>query len=149
MALQDTMLYVKPAAWEALDVEPWPHEGFSQYTYSQAKTGFWKSYPGGYEVYNLLCSESELEAIQTALGADLAHSFTWIQGAGLDSPVAETIPDEVLAVMRDHITYDVDGNQTGSTPATYDNPNWGHVFVDQEQRVFAGEFSTEFTEEFF
>jgi len=150
--LKDAWLYAKPAAWDALDPGPeedWPHAGFSRYTYSQARTGFWKSYQTDYEVYNLLCTEAEFDAIVAALGPDNAQKFTWDQGSGLDSPVGQTIPAEVLAVMPDHIIYDVDGNPTGSTAATYSNPNWRHVFVDQQPRIFAGEFSYEFSEEFF
>jgi len=54
----------------------------------------------------------------------------------------------LLAVMKDHVTYDQDGNPTGSTPATYENPNWGHVRFGQKERIFAGEFSDEFSEDF-
>jgi len=151
--MRDTWIYAKPAAWEAINPgvdQPWPHENLSRYNYNTAITGMWDSYPGGYEVYNVLITPQDLEALKVLLGANMAHSFCWIQGTGMDSldEGGQTIPAEVLAVMPDHITYDEDGNPTDTTPATYDNPNWRHVFVDQKQRIFAGQFSNQFSRQF-
>ena len=82
--------------------------------------------------------------------SDVPHVFSWTQGDGLDSLEAnQTLPDEVLAVMRDHVTYDENGDVVSTTPATFENPNWGHVFFGQQERIFAGEYSDDFAQEYF
>ncbi len=144
--LKDVWFYAKPAAWSLLDPET---DGIDEYNFNTTITDFVDSYPGGYEVYNVLCTAEDRAAIKTALGADCLYSFAWIQGTGVDDiDAALTIPAEVLAVMPDHVTYDEDGNETSRTPATYANPNWRHVFVDQKQRIFAGEFNEDFSSDY-
>jgi len=148
----DTWIYCKPLAWEAIDPgvdEPWPHVNLSRYNYEAAVTGLWDAYPGGYEVYNALITEQDLAALTALLGSDMAHVFAWVQGPGVDNVgPGETVPAEVLAVMPDHITYDAGGTPTGTTPATYAAPNWRHLFFGQNQRIFAGQFSNHFSEQF-
>jgi malate synthase len=134
----DAWIYCTPAAWDALapdGSEPWVKP------YREAITGFWKTWDGTHEVYNTIGSESDVTALVNELAPAVARVFAWTQGDGLDNQgVISTIPANVLAVMKDH---------EDTTPATHENPNWGHLFLGQRERVFAGEWSNEFNEEFF
>jgi hypothetical protein len=145
----DTWIYATPAAWAALDSGDDGEWQVDRYTYQNAITGFWKDFNTNYRVYNIITSEEDLAAFQAVLGANAARIFCWIQGDGSDSlDVNQTIPADVLAVMRDHVEYDEDGQVVSTTPASYDNPNWGHVFFGQATRIFAGAFSSGFSRGF-
>ena len=145
MTHYDAWLYCKPLEWDALATQEAP---FS-FTHSSAITGYWNPYPGGFEVYNVVGSQADIQAIIDALPTPPAQVYAWGQGEGFDSlDQWPTDPTEILAVMKDHITYDGDGNPTGSTPATLAAPNWGHVFFGQSQRVFAGLFTNDFNGDF-
>lgn len=115
--------------------------------------GFWKDItvgPDTFEVVNVLKSVDDIATFEAANASDIRWIYSWVQGNGLDNlDDYPTIPQDILDVMLDHPIYDVDGNQIGSTPATFANPNWGHNFLGQKTRIFAGEFSTEFSQEFF
>lgn len=147
----EAWIYVKPAAWAA--IAP-PLEGMSKeiwhYSHRNGITGFWKTWNTDYEVYNVIGSQAALDALITELGAmNVDRVFAWEQGPGFDSlDEWPTVPDDVLAVMMDHVTYDVDGNPTGATPATMEAPNWGHVFLGQGERIFAGDFNNDFSGDF-
>jgi len=149
---KDTWIICTPSTWDAIA----PLEGETPpvwaYTYDNAVTGFWKS-SGSREVYNVIGGTEAIQALIDALEAhtagSVAASYSWEQGPATDSlDFWPTDPTEVLALMKDHVTYDQDGNPTGSTPPTIENPNWAHVFLGQSPRIFAGEFSNEFTGEF-
>jgi len=110
---------------------------------------YWKD-SGTDEVVNVIGTEEAINDFQTEHAAGIAAIYAWIQGPGLDNlDVYPTVPQGVLDLMLDFITYDGDGNPIGSTPPTFDTPNWGHVFLGQSERIFAGEFTDEFTQEFF
>ena len=141
--MKDAWIYAKPAEWDALATEEAPFNS----VHSQAITGFWKSF-GAYEVYNVVGSEADIQAIVDAL-TDVAHVYAWEQGQGVDSlDVWPTDPTDILAVMKDHVTYDENGDVTGTTPATTEAPNWGHFFLGQTGRIFAGAFNTDFSGDF-
>ncbi len=155
MSTKDVWIYALPAEWEALGTE---EEPFS-YAWSQAVTGFWLP-SGPYEVYNVLASLEDVEAIVAALG-DVERVFAWdYRGGGNAAPdsldVYPADPTAILAVMKPHpvhiATEDSEGEITftrgADIPATFDNPNWGHVFAGVGQRVFASAFSDEFSTEF-
>lgn len=143
MSLLDTWVYVKPSEWAALSA----NEPFS-YTHSNAITGHWKSF-GEYEVYNVVGTQAQVQEILDAL-TDVAHVYAWGQGDGLDNLNEwPTDPTNILAVMKDHVTYDENGNVTSTTPATTDSPQWGHIFLGQQERIFAGEFGTDFSGDFY
>ena len=140
----DTWIYAKPGEWGALSNEEAP---FS-YAHSNAITGNWKTFTGGYEVYNVLGTQEQIQEILDALG-DVAYVTSWNQGTGTDSLAQwPTDPSKILAVMKDHVTYNEDGTVASTTPATLDNPNWGHVFFGQSERIFAGDFTTDFNGDF-
>ena len=115
---------------------------------NQAIRGFWKD-SGQYEVVNVI-DDGTLDQFMIDHAADIGGRYDWVQGPGVDALDTgyPTIPAEVLALMKDHVTYDENGDITGTTPATYANPNWRHVFLGQSERIFAGEYSNEFTGEF-
>ena len=106
---------------------------------NQGIRGYWKEV-NGYEVCNVLCNKSDLDAFVAAHAADISVVYGWSQGDGLDSFDAPTVPQGVLDVMQDH----PDGS-----PAIFENPNFGHMFLGQKDRIFAGEFSTDFNEDFY
>ena len=145
----DVWIYCKPAEWDALtgpevDGEP---TAFST-AHTKAITGFWKPFTGGYEVYNTEGSAEQIQEVLDAL-SDVAHVFAWGQGNGTDSlDQWPTDPSKILAVMKDHVTYNEDGTVASTTPATLDNPNWGHWFLGQTGRIFAGDFTTDFNGDF-
>lgn len=148
----DTWLYVTPANWAAIapgaedPVQPW-HRVYHQATF--IGSDYWKQWQGTHNVYNPGGLRSEIDALETALGAAVARRFDWHQGNGMDEKYTHpTIPADVLAVMKDHQEYDVDGNPLPPVAATYAKPNWGHVFLGQTERIFAGETTDEFSDEF-
>lgn len=148
--MKDVWILAIPAEWEALTPDngnpDFPGEPFS-YAWSIAKTGRWKS-SGAFEVYNTLGSEEDIQEIVDALPST-DTVYAWEQGPGLDSLDAwPTDPAPVLALMNDLPVYDEQAEVVGTVPATYEAPNWGHAFFGQSTRIFAGEFSDEFSEEF-
>lgn len=147
----ETWLYVKPAAWAAAApvAEPATKEIW-HYPYKNAKTGFWNPYLTDYAVYNVIGLQTAIQALIDELDPlGIVDAFAWIQGPGFDSlDQWPTDPTKILAVMKDHVTYDEDGIPTGSIPATQANPNWGHVFLGQYTRIFAGDFNNDFNQDF-
>lgn len=159
MSLKDVWIYALPSEWQALGtpavpgVFPSPDvpELEFSYTWGQAVTGYWLP-SGPYEVYNVQATLEQVDEIVGAL-TDVQHVFAWDyagnNGTGYDSYDAyPTDPDSVLAVMKPHITYDEEGNVINTELATFENPNWGHVFAGQGQRIFAGDYSDDFSTEY-
>jgi hypothetical protein len=115
---------------------------------NQGVRGFWKDLldsGSDYEVVNVVSDDIQpILDFETANASDIFAIYGWTQGNGLDNDGTEggfkTIPQGVLDVMKDHPNGD---------PATFDSPEWGHVFLGQKERVFAGQFSLEFSREFF
>lgn len=131
MSMLDVWIVCTPAQWAAIEAVI-PES--SRYCYENSITGFWRQ-----PVFNVLGTEAEIAPIVTALGSPPAYA--WTQGDGLDSLNPwPTDPTAVLALMADH----ADG-----TAPTLDNPNWGHVFLGQSDRVFAGDFSSDFGGDFY
>lgn len=113
-----------------------------------AVRGFWNTILDSgntYEVVNVVRSDvAEIDSFVQLHAADIFATYGWTQGNGLDNDGTnagdyETVPQGVLDVMRDH---------TGSVAPTFESPNWGHVFVGQKERIFAGQFSLNFSEAF-
>jgi len=153
MVALDTLIYAKPAAWEAIA----PNEGAPieswHLSYKDTKSGYWLDFPGGFRIYNVLADVDQITDLVFALQSEdpvsVARVFSWIQEKGTDSLLAyQTTPGDVLAVMKPNITYDGAGNPTGSVPASITAPNWGHVFFGQRPRIFAGAFSKAFSRAF-
>jgi len=143
----DTFIYCPPATFDAVKALENPPK-----LATQAITGFWKSFAGA-EVYNVVGTSEEIteltDALEAATPGSVARVFSWVWRDGVDNiGVNDTIPDDILAVMKDHKTYDIDGNETSSTPPTFDTPNWGHTFFGQGERIFAGDFSDDFSGEY-
>ena len=140
MSLKGAWIFAIPAEWEALGT---PEEPFS-YAWSQAVTGYWL--PSGlYEVYNVQATTEGIDEIVQAL-TDVKHVYAWDyaggSGTGYDSyDVWPTDPAPILAVMKPHVVYVENGDVVSTTPATFENPNWGHVFFGQGERIFAGDYS--------
>jgi len=102
--------------------------------------GFWNDIATD-EVINVIGTSQEINDLVALIGVDVNVVYAWDQGPGYDSlDDFPTVPPGVLALMKDHIE--------PPAPATFSNPNWGHVFLGQSERIFAGQFSDEFTEEF-
>jgi len=100
--------------------------------------GFWNDIAPD-EVVNVIGTEQELEDFETLLGANLKSIDAWYQGKGFDynvNPSWLTDPTRILSLMP--------------TPASFANPNWSHVFLGQppDLKIYAGQYSTEFTTEF-
>jgi hypothetical protein len=118
-----------------------------------AVRGFWKDYVDSgttYEVVNVVRQNTaDIEAFRQAHVADIFAIEGWTQSNGFDNLYAQdsesnvigypTVPQHLLDVMKDH---------PNAVPATFDNPNFGHSFSGQKERIFAGEFSNEFTGDF-
>jgi len=142
----DALIYAQPAEWNALT----NLSKDAERAVRGARTGFWDTFAGGYQVYNAHGPREALDEIDAAL-AD-SFKYIWDSRTGVDAwnldGTFNTVPADILAVMKDIITYDQNGNPTGSTPATFAAPNFAHRFAGQEDRIFAGEFSDEFSEEF-
>lgn len=115
---------------------------------TQAVRGFWKD-SGQYEVVNVI-DDGTLDQFMLDHAADIGGRYDWVQGNGLDALDTgyPTVPNEVLALMKDHVEYDENGDVVSTTPATLENPNFGHVFLGQKPRIFAGAFTNGFSGEF-
>jgi hypothetical protein len=123
----DAWVLAVPSEWDAL--------GEFSYTYSQAITGYWLP-SGSTEVYNVVGPQAEIQEIIDALPTT-PITYSWVQGTGNDNlDEWQTVPPEVLALMKNHPNGD---------PATEANPNWGHVFFGQKERIFAGTFDAAFS----
>jgi len=100
--------------------------------------GFWNDITPD-EVVNVIGTEQELSDFETLVGADLKSIDSWYQGEGFDyniNPSWLTDPARILSLMP--------------SPASFANPNWSHVFLGQppDLKIYAGQYSTEFTTEF-
>jgi hypothetical protein len=100
--------------------------------------GFWNDITPD-EVVNVIGTEQELSDFETLVGVDLKSIDAWYQGEGFDyniNPSWLTDPTRILSLMP--------------TPASFANPNWSHVFLGQppDLKIYAGQYSTEFTTEF-
>lgn len=146
--LLDAWIYALPAEWDALyhDTEDVVGDILTldaRAVYAGAVTGFWKDY-GLYRVYNVLAEQDVIEEIVSNL-SDVHAVYAWTQGDGGDSlDVYQTLPADLLAVMKNIIVYDKTGTVISDDPPSYTNPNWGHIFFGQKERVFAGAFSDGF-----
>jgi hypothetical protein len=157
MTLFDIWILALPAEWDALGTDDGDGGIIPfNYTWSQAVTGYWLTAAGGFEVYNVQGPIAEVDALVAALPSTAdTDVYAWDYAAsgptGYDSydTAYPTDPTPILAVMKPHIVYDENGNEVSSTPATFDTPNWGHSFLGQGERIFAGQFSDEFSTEFF
>ena len=114
--------------------------------------GYWNDITPN-EVVNVIGSVEDLEDFESLIGADLKSIDPWYQGMGVDYNLHIpwlTEPVRILSFMPPFIEYDEDGNVISTTPATFENPNWAHTFAGQppDLKIFAGEFTDEFTEEF-
>ena len=124
----------------------WPNRANT--ALDQAIRGFWKD-SGQYEVVNVI-DDGTLDQFMVDHAADISARYDWVQGPGVDALDTgyPTVPGEIVALMKDHVTSDENGDVVSTTPPTLENPNWGHVFLGQKERIFAGEFSNEFSGEF-
>lgn len=123
---------------------------------SRGVRGFWKD-SGSDEVVNLLAPKEELD--QFMLDHGLTTRYDWTQGNGLDALDSgyPTVPAEVLALMKDHPGEIISSGELPSDdivygppiPATLENPDFGHSFFGQKDRIFAGDFDNDFDEDFF
>ena len=104
--------------------------------------GFWNGITPD-EVVNIIGTEQEIADFETLVGADLKSIDAWYQGEGFDyniNPSWLTDPARILSLMPN----------VGGVPPTFSNPNWSHVFLGQppDLKIYAGQYSTEFTTEF-
>jgi hypothetical protein len=140
VTLFDIWIYALPVEWDALGTPEFPFN----YTWGQARTGYWLTAVGGFEVYNVQGPIAEVDAIVAALPST-ADVYAWDYAAsgptGFDSydTAYPTDPAPILAVMKQHPNGD---------PATFENPNWGHSFLGQGERIFAGNYSDDFSTEY-
>lgn len=107
--------------------------------------GFWNDIAPD-EVVNVIGTEEQIVELQSVIGADLKSTDAWVQGPGVDAFTLAgnftTDPSRVLSFMPDF----------GDPPQspTFENPNWAHVFLGQppDLKIFAGNFTDQFTENF-
>jgi len=110
--------------------------------------GFWNDITPD-EVVNVIGTEQELSDFETLVGADLKSIDGWYQGEGFDyniNPSWLTNPARILSLMPDIQV----GDPPIPVPPTFSDPNWTHVFLGQppDLKIYAGQYSTEFTTEF-
>jgi hypothetical protein len=110
--------------------------------------GYWNDVTPD-EVVNVIGTEQEIADFETLVGADLKSIDPWYQGQGVDYNIDVnwlTDPNRILSLMPDH----QDDDPPIPVPPTFENPNWTHVFLGQppDLKIFAGQYSTEFTTEF-
>ena len=146
----DRMIACTQTVWDAIA----PAEGTKEiwhYPYSQAKTGYWNTHTGK-PIYNLIAKAPEFDALMAALEAHTPGAAVyvgkWEQGSGLDELTDWHDPAEVLAIQKGIQLYDQDGNPAGTQAPTYAVPNFAHSFAGQKERIFAGDFSDDFNEDF-
>lgn len=125
----------------------------SLYQSGAVTDGYWKA-PLSYITISVLGTQEQIDDLLDYLGAGNIYAQFWwnFDGTVVFSKEYEGQQNDILALQKDHVTYDAAGNVTGSTPATFENPNWAHAYYgqgDNEQiQRFAREYSREFSEEF-
>lgn len=110
---------------------------------------YWKELAGFINV-NMIGSEAQLDAVKDYFApAEVNMYFKWGFDGKVNFPTEYTGQyDDILTLMKDRITYDEDGNPTGSTPASFEVPNWANGWAGQKQNRFARNHSREFSGEF-
>lgn len=151
----EVIIVATPAVWDAIAVPEGAGKGTWAYPYSQARTGEWLD-PAPKAAYGVLGTPEEIQALIDELElhtpGDAAIHGRWHQGTGMDDLDNPHDPADVLALMPDKTLYDqtVDSTKTliGTESASFDTPHWGGGFAGQKPRIFAGQFSDQFSEQF-
>jgi len=73
----EVWIYAKPAEWTALT----PVEGTFSHAHANAKTGYWKTYTGGYEVYNTVGSVQDIQDIKDVGESHLVRIQLEVKGS--------------------------------------------------------------------
>lgn len=137
---------ITPAQWDTV-------LAVDKYTYNNAVSGYLNSQTAGHEIYEVIADESLITAIASHLGLS-SSPMQWNAKWGYDRFDPDdgsylVDPATVLSWQKDIIEYDEDQNPIGSTPPTYENPNWGHAFAGVATKVFGGIHDDTFDETFF
>lgn len=114
-------------------------------------TGYWNA-PTDFITVAVTGSQTEIDAFYNYFApADRASDWKWNDDGTVDFATEYTgQQDDILLIHKDHITYDVNGNPTGSAPATFENPNWANRnccrdtndrFARSVDRSFDGSFA--------
>lgn len=137
-------IYATPSAWAAIEPQDGQSKQAWHYAYTNKAKWDWKMYQSVYKVYSVTAGKGVidelLQALETAEPGSVAAVDSWFQGPGVGNYKQDEFPADptrILSVMQDHVTYDQDGNPTGTEPATLDNPNWGCKFYGQGRKYFA------------
>ena len=145
MNIIDTLVLIPAAQFDTLWLQAHPEEEQeipeNIKVLNQGVRGFWKDHVDGRVVVNLLADKATLD--QFMINHSLTTRYDWSQGNGYDSLDSgyPTIPAEVLALMEDY-------SANPPIPATFENPNFGCMFFGQKERIFAGDFSSDFSEDY-
>lgn len=126
---------------------------------SKGITGYWNTIDGK-TVFSMVGGLSEIESIRKGLDIPKTDVYLWEKDTGYDAVIFDAngeleedgyipVPDRVLSFMPDIKEYDDAGNVVSSVSPDFSLPNWSHVFFGQPSLIFAGDFSDQFTEEYF
>lgn len=101
-------------------------------------TGFWNG-TVGFVVVNAIGSETELDSFYNYFPvADTLGYWKWGEDGKVDYVTEYTDQqDDLLFLHEDHVTYDENGNEVSSEPATFDNPNWANKYFGPGLNKFA------------
>ena len=89
--------------------------------------------PVDFTMINVIGSPAEIDALYNYFDpADKQSIWRWNFDGTVDFDTEYAGQhNDILATEPDHVTYDENGNPTGSTPATFENPNWVNAWAGQ------------------
>lgn len=129
---KEALIAVQPAAWDAIA----PGEGVAKEIWHYAyRNAVWLNKPplaGGFELVNVIGNATQLQTLVDQFNpADVQWNMAWESVAGFDS--LDFWPTDPATLTTD----------VGATPSDI-----GHRFAGQRDRIYAGDFSSDFSEDF-
>lgn len=111
--------------------------------------GYWKAQTG-YTTISVLGTQEQIGDLIDYLGAaNIYAQWYWHFDGKVDFATEYTDQqDDILALQEDHVIYDSNGTETSRTPASFENPNWAHMYAGAGTNRFARSVSREFNGEF-
>ena len=93
----------------------------------------------GFTVVNCIGTEAQLDSFYNYfLPSDTLGYWPWNEdGTVVFEREYTGQHDDILFLHKDHIQYDQDGNPIGSTPASFEFPNWANDYYGTKQNRFA------------
>ncbi len=150
-------MQIRQTSWDALLTDPEPGEGIQV----MLETGCTHvvedaQNPAGFILVDCISPESRIDALWDYFApadrighGDSDGPWKWGFDGKVNFPTEYTGQhNDILATQGDHVVYDGNGNEVSRDPASFENPNFSHGWLGQDQNRFAREHSREFGEDY-